>query len=353
MNSSIHPPLPDSSVSKDPSRNAFWVLFKRCIQIGGSVDVFLFFLFHWLGSPILAWVNIISVAMYVSAYRLLLRRRNKLAVALVWLEVLGHSTLGILMLGWESGVHYYMLLFVPLTIASTTTKQALPAVIGLWAYYIGLYLLTHLWLDPLQPISVTANLILSTVNISIVFAMLTYLVFLQIRAVASAQKRLNKLATTDPLTNLFNRRHVLEMASYEINRRARNHAPLSLLIADLDHFKTINDTYGHEGGDQVLKAVAEVLRRCVRNQDTVARWGGEEFLVILPDCDLNQAGEAGERIRCAVEALSLQINDSAVQITLTLGGSQYRGGEKLEACIDRADRALYVGKKAGRNRVQT
>ncbi|MES2819928.1 MAG: diguanylate cyclase [Pseudomonadota bacterium] len=352
MTASLPAPLPDSSSSKNASRRAFWLLMERCVQVAAGIDVLLFFLFHWLGSPILGWVNVLSVALYFFAYQLLRRRRNKLAVALIWLEVLGHSTLGILMLGWEGGLYYYMLPFIPLTIASTTSKRAIIALVALWAYYLGLYLLTQLLLEPVQPVSATANVILHSANLSIVFAMLTYLAYLQIRAVAVAQHRLKKQATTDSLTGLFNRRYAIEVAAYEITQRSRSQAPLSVMVADLDHFKAINDAQGHEGGDRVLKAVAEVLRRCVRSQDTVARWGGEEFLVILPGSPLPQAREVAERIRAEVQALALQLGSTPVAVSLTLGVSLYREGERLEECIDRADRALYRGKKAGRNRVE-
>ncbi|MHA6492882.1 GGDEF domain-containing protein [Pseudomonas borbori] len=351
---SLSPSTPlDSSLEKNSSRRSFWTLIERCVQLGAAIDVLLFFLFHWLGSPILAWVNILSISIYLCAYLLLRRRRNTLAVALIWFEVLAHSTLGIIMLGWESGLYYYMLPFIPLTIASTTSGRAFASVTALWAYFLGLYLLTQFWLEPIQPISAQATVVLHAVIITVVFAMLIYLAYLQIRAVSIAQRRLKTLATTDSLTGLFNRRYAIEVANYEILRRTRTPGPLALLIADLDHFKTVNDLHGHEGGDQVLKTVAQVLRKCVRSQDTVARWGGEEFLILLPDSNLQQAQEVAQRIRADVQALALQINGVPVQVGLTLGVSLHRDGERLEECLDRADRALYAGKNSGRNRVET
>src|SRR5690349_7368974 len=99
-------------------------------------------------------------------------------------------------------------------------------------------------------------------------------------------------------------------------RRRRTLAPLAVLMADIDHFKAINDRYGHAGGDRVLAAVGTVLRRCVREQDAVARWGGEEFLVMLPECDLNRAILIGERIREEIHAMKLMIDGEAIRATL-------------------------------------
>lgn len=335
------------------SRLIFWPVLRRCALLGAGVDVLLFFLFHYLGSPVLAWINLLSLSMYLLAYYLLRHGRSRVAVALMWLEVLGHSTLGIFMLGWDSGVYYYMLLFIPLIVASAKPRRAFPAVVGLWTYYLGLYLMSQLWLEPIQPISHEAALTIHAFSITIVFAMLSYLSHLYIRAVYAAQKRLRLQASTDALTGLFNRRHALEVADHEIARRKRSRAPLSLIIADIDHFKLINDSLGHEGGDQALRAISALLRRSLRTQDIVARWGGEEFLLILPETDIHQALEIAERLRHQVDNTPLVLEgQTSLAMSLTLGVSQHRDDESLDECIGRADRSLYRGKQQGRNRVE-
>lgn len=334
-----------------PQSQPFWLIFKRCVQIGGCTDVLLFFLFHWLGSPILAWVSVVSVALYVLAYQLLRKRYNKIAVAVVWFEVLAHSALGVVMLGWESGVHAFILLFVPITVASTQLRHALLPVTALWLFYIGLYVTTQLWLPPLQPVSSTATIAIHTVSLGIVIAMLGYLAHLYLSTIHNAQRRLRELATTDSLTGLSNRRYVLEAAHNEA-AMLNDTDFLSFVLADLDHFKSINDIYGHEAGDRVLVAVSEAFRSCIRENDLVARWGGEEFLLMLTDAPAVEARGIAERIRQHVESLDIQLGGESLRITMTMGLSVHCPGETVSESISRADKALYRGKQAGRNRVE-
>ena len=129
---------------------------------------------------------------------------------------------------------------------------------------------------------------------------------------------------------------------------------LAVIMADIDHFKAINDRFGHEGGDVVLRKVGEVISGCAREVDHVARWGGEEFLIILPFGSLEQAADAAERIRAAVERVdfgALLHNDVPVKVSLTLGVSQRVKQEPLQTTIRRADKRLYAGKRQGRNQV--
>ncbi|MGN6702122.1 MAG: diguanylate cyclase [Burkholderiaceae bacterium] len=324
-------------------------MLRRCIQIAAGVDVAFFFLFHALGSPLLAWVNVISVGLYGLAYLALKRRRNRIAIALIWTEVVCHASLGTIMVGWNSAFHYYLLIFVPAIFVSASTRAAARSVALLWLCYLAA---DHAMQSfaPLERLDPLGLLILRDFNISVVFGMLAYLSYYYIRLVAAAQAQLQKLATTDPLTGLYNRRHTIEVAEHEIRRRARSSAPLSFLIADIDHFKAINDTHGHDAGDRVLVEVAAALRRSTREQDIVARWGGEEFLVVLPDTDRDAAISVGERIRR--EMLQACLAGGATPVTLTIGVSGHQDGENFGESVGRADRALYRGKEAGRDRVQ-
>ncbi len=333
------------------TRLIFWPVLKRCALLGAGVDVLLMGLFYYLDSPVLTWVNILSMAIYLAAYYLLVQGHNRLAVNMMRLEVLGHSTLGVLMLGWHSGAYYYMLLFIPLIVASAKPRQTFRTVTALWIYYLGLYLVCQLWLTPLQPISHEATVIMHAFSITVMFVMLTYLSHLYVRAVRRAQDRLQLQAITDSLTGLYNRRQALEVAHDALDARKCSQAPLSLILIDIDHFKHINDSHGHDGGDQVLCAVGEALRQALRPQDTLARWGGEEFLVILPDADLEQAREVAERLRQQVETIRIKLTRGTAAVSVTLGVSEHLGSEALDECIVRADMALYEGKGLGRNRV--
>lgn len=157
---------------------------------------------------------------------------------------------------------------------------------------------------------------------------------------------LEHLATTDKLTGAFNRRKFDEIIHGEIKRALRFHASLSLVIIDIDHFKIINDTYGHIAGDQVLTQLVRLVAGNIRSFDTLTRWGGEEFLVLSPGNTLEQAVEMAERLRRIVELADFP---EVGKITISLGVSTYQPGDTVDQLIRRADRALYFAKHNGRN----
>lgn len=167
----------------------------------------------------------------------------------------------------------------------------------------------------------------------------------------SDKKRIELLSITDPLTKLFNRHKFNEVFENMIRRRHwdKTHT-FGLIIADIDHFKRINDTYGHQSGDEVLMNVANTISQTVRTGDVLARWGGEEFVCLLPDVDLDKALYVAEKIRKAVEELH---PGEVGAVTASLGVSVYVPGDTQESLIQRADSALYRAKKEGRNRVES
>ena len=160
------------------------------------------------------------------------------------------------------------------------------------------------------------------------------------------------MATTDALTGLLNRRAFLESTSREVARAKRYNEHLSVVLLDVDHFKHINDKRGHAAGDLVLAAVGRLLNRALRACDIVARWGGEEFVLVLPSTSLDQAEEVAERVRAELANAAIKDgNGDAVPVTASFGVAAYSSGETLEQVIDRSDRAMYLAKSGGRNRV--
>lgn len=152
---------------------------------------------------------------------------------------------------------------------------------------------------------------------------------------------------TDLLTGLPNRRAMVDRITSELDRSARGHSRPALLLADVDHFKQVNDTYGHEVGDQVLQGLASVFRAALRGYDTCARWGGEEFLVLLPETGLEAALGVADKLRAGVAAA----REGLPAITISVGVAAAQEGETLTALIRRADDAMYAAKRRGRNRV--
>ena len=162
-----------------------------------------------------------------------------------------------------------------------------------------------------------------------------------------------ELSSRDPLTGLANRRHFELMLAGEVDRVARAGEPALVLMIDIDHFKKVNDAHGHPAGDEVLKHVAHTLSDCIRPMDTVARFGGEEFAMILPNCPPSFAQAVAERIRIRVESMTIPFSPSeTVRVTVSLGGAfapQWVRSSPL-LWVERADQQLYRAKSEGRNR---
>ena len=168
---------------------------------------------------------------------------------------------------------------------------------------------------------------------------------------------LSEVSSRDALTGLYNRAYVIEKLDSELNRSIRHGSPMALLLLDIDHFKKVNDTFGHNVGDEVLKSVGKLLRDSCRVYDVPGRYGGEEFCIVLPETKLGNTGVVAERIRQRLETADLCFGDATVSVTASIGiaGVESVAGEGAlnpAALIDRADRALYSAKRAGRNRVE-
>ncbi len=170
---------------------------------------------------------------------------------------------------------------------------------------------------------------------------------------ALAHDRLERLAAVDPLTDAYNRRFGMARLGEEYSRAVRAEAPLGLLMIDLDHFKAVNDVYGHLVGDRVLRAVARACRRVIREGDVLVRYGGEEFMVLLPGAGREDVVQIGERIRRAIAETSVAEGEQQVGVTVSLGGTIYRdsGITSPEQLVAQADAALYEAKAAGRDRL--
>ncbi len=162
----------------------------------------------------------------------------------------------------------------------------------------------------------------------------------------------NLSALRDPLTGAGNRIAMEQSLTREIEIARRQQQPLSVLMVDIDHFKTINDTHGHATGDEVLRAVTDTIKDRLRNIDQVFRFGGEEFLIVLTNTGRESAALVGERLRHAALQLTYPVQGSAVELTVSLGCSTLLPGESPDSLLRRADTALYAAKRQGRNRLE-
>ncbi|HKJ28421.1 MAG TPA: GGDEF domain-containing protein [Anaerolineales bacterium] len=170
---------------------------------------------------------------------------------------------------------------------------------------------------------------------------------------ARDNQKLKEMATIDPLTQVFNRRHFFELAQQALQQSQQDGRSIAAIMVDLDHFKAINDTYGHRAGDQVLQAAAQFIQASIRENDILARYGGEEFAVVLPNTTLDEATEIAERICTHIDSQSVQVDETVIPITASVGVAGFLDASELDTAhlLDRADQALYQAKNTGRNRV--
>lgn len=165
--------------------------------------------------------------------------------------------------------------------------------------------------------------------------------------------RLSEAISTDSLTGLSNYRFFLQALSQELERTQRSGQPTTLIMLDIDHFKKVNDTWGHENGNKALRHVADLIGQTVRRLDIPCRYGGEEFAVILPDTNLQASAQVAERIRSSIDASPLDIDNQPLHITVSIGIATYQVNSAMTSnqLIEHADKFLYQAKQEGRNRI--
>ena len=164
-------------------------------------------------------------------------------------------------------------------------------------------------------------------------------------------EEMSRMAITDSLTRIMNRRGITVGLLDAMAQAERYRTPLTVAMADIDHFKEVNDTHGHKAGDRVLKDVAAILSDALRMPDKVGRYGGEEFLMILPHTSLTQGRKIADRIRASVSKWDFDLGAKKIRLTISIGLCQFKSGEDLEQFLSHADKALYEAKKGGRNLV--
>ncbi len=328
-----------------------------CFALTG-VSLFLV-LFAACGSWALAALAALSLPADWLALRLVRRGRVDLPLVIGGLVVVVDAVADTLLLGVDSGFLVYLpVLSIVLFMhprAGLRTKIAWGSV--LVAIPLGLVAIVEL-VRPLAPVSAGLTHAFALLNAAFVMALLSFLAYVVIEAADTAERelrvalgRLEEVARTDVLTGLHNRRAMTELLDAEVDRLGRAGGSSAVLLGDVDDFKRINDTYGHSVGDHVLRLVGDRLAAAVRRQDRVARWGGEEFLVLLPGCDLESGRRAAVRLLAAVSEPPLEVDGHEIVVTLTFGVAAHATGCTVDSMIRDADHALYAGKESGKNRV--
>jgi diguanylate cyclase (GGDEF)-like protein len=205
--------------------------------------------------------------------------------------------------------------------------------------------------ESLKPLKYLAGLAAVTIENVQLYEELEIRVTERTKELAAANGKLQKLALTDPLTGAFNRRHFFNLADKTLKNSKRYQHDLSIIMIDLDHFKQVNDQFGHTVGDAVLVAFVKILQKNVRDADTVARYGGEEFSILMPETNLEFAKKTAERLCDLVNNYKFSVGDQIVHITISLGiaSLETNRNQKADDLVDQADKALYKAKNSGRN----
>jgi len=226
------------------------------------------------------------------------------------------------------------------------------------AVSLGLLPNAPLYVDQVKPAQLPLAFLLVQILMSAPIAAVIYIMGHSLmQGIVLREKKILELSRRDGLTGLWNRRYLNEVLEHEIALTHRNLYCLSVLILDLDFFKKINDTFGHQAGDKVLLATTAILQKCARTTDYVGRFGGEEFIIILPNCDARMSVEVADRYRKSLEAQRVTVGDHVIQVTASFGVTtmlptntcQYNMQACLDDLINTADKALYDAKEQGRN----
>lgn len=365
-------PMSDGSTSTTPEarsqRLSFFVARLAGVAAGGHLLILLFAAIADI--PALIYFNIASVALYGALYLLNRSGRHSAVLVLTMLEVLLHAAVATLILGWDSAFHLYVLCLIPLLfyVDSWPLRVRGIASVAILLAYLTLAVVSDQLTAASQRDAIALLPLARYGNMAVTACVLIALSGFYQAAVARAERAmhhysqtLEQLSRADPLTGSLNRRGTAAELDRALARAARDGTPTAVILLDLDRFKRINDTYGHDCGDEVLRAVADASRDSIRGTDSFGRWGGEEFLVVLPQSDTRGAEHVANRLRAAIARIAIPRGDDLpVTVTATLGvavhlPSEGRGGPPVDAVrtalLSAADRALYDGKAAGRDRV--
>lgn len=334
------------------------------LKMAGLLHAVFLVLFLIMGVIPLVVYQVFAVALYFVLPLLVKKGKLRTTTAITVFEVILNVIICSLFTGRSTGFHIYLIGILPICfymvlICQSFKKKEL-ASLGYSALafisYIGVYVLSKL-VEPIHPISDSWQIALMFVNICAGFLVMALFLFLiqwdvlyRNTSMDNKNSILNEMANKDALTKLYNRRFMdkkLDDKLTDLNERGEI---FGIIMGDIDNFKRINDTYGHECGDEVLVGVAEVLTKSVRDRDIVCRWGGEEFLVIISG-NKKITADVAERMRAMIGEKEFMLGKEKVNITMTFGVAESIPGFSIDKLVQIADDNLYKGKQNGKNQV--
>ena len=313
-------------------------------------------LFWWLRVPSMPTANAGMIVVCLLSLALLAGGRLNLALAAGSAMVLVHAFCATLLFGWNGEFHLYAFLIICVLLLAPTLS-GLTKLVTFVAVTAGYAAAWSAWSGAVTPDGITAffglaNVVVCAMLLAALSAIFSSAIVQTADEYLARNAELAHQATTDPLTGLFNRRYLLDILQQEYVRYQRTAREFAVIIGDIDKFKDINDRHGHHCGDAVLVAIAAALRESVRAPDLIARWGGEEFLVFLPETSLEEALAVATRIQTQLASAPICVGPLRFDVRMTLGVAPARAGGTVDSLLRQADDALYRGKRAGRNRIE-
>jgi len=309
----------------------------------------------YLGILPLAIAKLTSAGVYLCCcwYKFKNNRTNDLFIALVVLEVCSHALIANYTIGWHSGSSIY-LMDVALILALITNTSLLSRLSAILLLLAATIITDSYFADHTPIIQLSDEVInrMRIVNYSLALLIIAVAAMGYQYMLAIANIKMQKLANEDQLTGQLNRRAMIEKSESLIELCSASRTSMCAAIGDLDHFKQINDTFGHTVGDEVLVAVAEAICQNTRSGDLSARWGGEEFVWLMPNTTAEQAQQCLDRLRVSVQELAPNKAQSHWRASISIGFTTVQPNEDFDNVISRADQALYKAKEQGRNRIK-
>lgn len=315
---------------------------------GLLIHLFLLFFFYSIGLFEMVYFNIASVLIWSLGLYYNYKGKHTYAIYSYTIEVLFHSVLASMYMGLDSGFHFYLWSIAALYILDFKIpyKRALLMSLLFMLLFAFLYLIFN---DVNREFEYMH--ILNFLNIIIAGTPLLFALAMVRELYNNRELKLKDEGMRDNLTNLYNRSYVFKKAILELNKVENLHNQTTVIMCDIDHFKKVNDTYGHAQGDYIIQKVSTLLKESFRELDIVVRWGGEEFLIILHNIALEQAYETVENVRKKIfQTIHIKEN-SLEKISMSFGIAQLKDSFSFEEVISQADEALYQSKNGGRNRV--
>jgi len=331
----------------------FKLFIRQPLLMALSVHGLFLLLFIILHIPVLIAAHAVSLFICTLALLLLRSGSFKKIAILVWIDLAGQALISSEVLGWQSGFLLYLFLLIPITFLydiASPAKRALLVEFALACYL----LLDHLFFEqpPIVVVHPLIALVIRYMNVLIFFGGLSYLLHFHISYWQEYKKPLHLEPEADQLTGLHNRQAMLLKIDEILSSVSIHKQHMSLIVADIDNFKILNERYGHNTGDAMLVYVAQILHDAIRHNDRASRWGGGEFLVLLPGGSLQSAEQIAQRVQEKLQSKPLQSEGKTIPVFMTLGIAELLPDEDFNQCLKRADMALRRGKENGRNRIE-